>query len=63
MTLTKQVEYWDKLPSNWTIAIVDDSEVDRGTYRRYLESAPNLNCQIVDCESAEEALELCDRAD
>jgi signal transduction histidine kinase len=61
MTLSKQVEYWDKLPSNWTIAIVDDSEVDRGTYRRYLESAPNLDCQIVDCESAEEALELCNR--
>jgi signal transduction histidine kinase len=61
MTLTKQVEYWDRLQSNWKIAIVDDSEVDRGTYRRYLESAPNLDCQIVDCESAEEALELCNR--
>jgi signal transduction histidine kinase len=62
MTLTKQVEYWDDtIQSNWKIAIVDDSEVDRATYRRYLESAPNLDCQIVDCESAEEALELCDR--
>jgi signal transduction histidine kinase len=62
MTLTKQVEYWgDTIQSNWTIVIVDDSEVDRATYRRYLESAPNLDCQIVDCESAEEALELCDR--
>jgi signal transduction histidine kinase len=62
MTLTKQVEYWDDtLQTNWTISIVDDSEVDRATYRRYLESAPNLDCQIVDCESAEAALELCNR--
>jgi signal transduction histidine kinase len=62
MTLTKQVEYWDDtLQPNWTISIVDDSEVDRATYRRYLESAPNLDCQIVDCESAEAALELCNR--
>jgi signal transduction histidine kinase len=62
MTLTQQVEYWDDtLLSNLTISIVDDSEVDRATYRRYLESAPNLDCQIVDCESAEAALELCNR--
>ncbi len=62
MTLTKQVEYWDgTLQPNWTISIVDDSEVDRATYRRYLESAHNLDCHIIDCESAEEALELCDR--
>jgi DNA-binding NtrC family response regulator len=59
MTLTKQVEYWDDtLQPNWTISIVDDCEVDRATYRRYLESAPNLDCQIIDCESAEAALEL-----
>jgi signal transduction histidine kinase/CheY-like chemotaxis protein len=59
MTLTKQVEYWDDtLQPNWKISIVDDCEVDRATYRRYLESAPNLDCQIVDCESAEAALEL-----
>jgi signal transduction histidine kinase len=62
MTLTKQVEYWDdELPSNCTISIVDDSEVDRVTYRRYLESARNLDWNIIDCESAEEALELCNR--
>lgn len=62
MILTKQVEYWDRTPQpNWKISIIDDSEVDRVTYRRYLESAPNLDCQIVDCKSAEEALELCTR--
>lgn len=62
MTLSKQVQGWDDmLLSNCTISIVDDSEVDRVTYRRYLESAPNLNWNIVDCESAEEALDLCNR--
>jgi signal transduction histidine kinase len=59
MTLT-QVQGWDDmLLSNCTISIVDDSEVDRVTYRRYLESTPNLNWNIVDCESAQEALDLC----
>jgi DNA-binding NtrC family response regulator len=62
MKLNKQVQCWDDmLLSNCTISIVDDSEIDRFTYRRYLESAPNLNWQIVDCESAEEALDLCNR--
>jgi signal transduction histidine kinase/CheY-like chemotaxis protein len=44
-----------------TVLIVDDSEVDRETYRRYLASAHNLNCRITDCESVEYALQLCDR--
>jgi signal transduction histidine kinase/DNA-binding NarL/FixJ family response regulator len=62
MTLIKQVQDCDDmLLSNCTILIVDDCEIDRFTYRRYLESAPNLNWQIVDCESAEEALDLCNR--
>ncbi len=47
--------------SSSLILIVDDSEVDRFTYRRYLESAHNLDCQILDCESAAEALQICDR--
>lgn len=47
--------------SSCLILIVDDSEVDRFTYRRYLESAHNLDCQILDCESAEDALQICDR--
>jgi signal transduction histidine kinase/CheY-like chemotaxis protein len=62
MTLTKQVQDWDDmLLPNCTISIVDDSQVDRVTYRRYLESTPNLNWNIVDCESAQEALDLCNR--
>jgi signal transduction histidine kinase/CheY-like chemotaxis protein len=44
-----------------SILIVDDSETDRYTYRRYLESAPNLGCQILDCDSAAEALQICDQ--
>lgn len=62
MILTKKVQDWDDLLlSNCTISIVDDSEVDRVTYRRYLESAPGLGCHIVDCESAGAALDLCER--
>jgi DNA-binding NtrC family response regulator len=61
MTLTSQVDCWDDTLQNCTIFIVDDSEVDRVTYRRYLESADNLDWNIVDCESAEKALDLCER--
>jgi signal transduction histidine kinase/FixJ family two-component response regulator len=62
MTITKPVNGWDNtLRSNCTISIVDDSAVDRFTYRRYLESADNLDWDIVDCESAAEALDLCER--
>jgi signal transduction histidine kinase/FixJ family two-component response regulator len=43
-----------------TLLIVDDAEVDRVAYRRYLESS-NLGCNILDCESAEDALQLCYR--
>jgi signal transduction histidine kinase/FixJ family two-component response regulator len=62
MTITKPVDDWDNTwRSNCTISIVDDSAVDRFTYRRYLESADNLDWDIVDCESAAEALDLCER--
>lgn len=62
MTPINQVDCWDhRLRSNCTISIVDDSAVDRFTYRRYLESASNLDWQIVDCDSAEEAIDLCSR--
>jgi signal transduction histidine kinase/CheY-like chemotaxis protein len=43
------------------VLIVDDSETDRETYSRYLMSARNFDCQIVDRESAESALQLCKR--
>jgi signal transduction histidine kinase/DNA-binding NarL/FixJ family response regulator len=49
------------MSSSCAVLIVDDSEVDRETYRRYLASAHNLDCRIIDCESAENALQLCDR--
>jgi signal transduction histidine kinase/FixJ family two-component response regulator len=48
-------------PLSCTVLIVDDSEVDRVTYRRYLQSADNSNWNIIDCESAEDALQLCYR--
>jgi signal transduction histidine kinase/DNA-binding NarL/FixJ family response regulator len=47
------------MPSIPLILIVDDSEVDRETYCRYLNSARDLDCQIVARESAESALQLC----
>ena len=47
------------LVSSCVILIIDDSEVDRATYRRYLESSDQFKCHISDCESAEEALEQC----
>jgi light-regulated signal transduction histidine kinase (bacteriophytochrome) len=49
------------MSSTCAILIIDDSEVDRETYRRYLTSAHNLECHVTDCESAELALQLCDR--
>jgi signal transduction histidine kinase/CheY-like chemotaxis protein len=62
MTTTKKNESEDRiLPSNCTVLIVDDSETDRFTYRRYLEAANKFGCQILDCESAEEALAICER--
>ena len=61
MTLTTQVAYWNNPLSNCTVLIVDDSKIDRFTYRRYLESTSSLDWNIVDCESASEALDLCDR--
>jgi signal transduction histidine kinase/DNA-binding NarL/FixJ family response regulator len=49
------------MSSSPVILIVDDSEVDREAYCRYLMSARNFDCQIVDRESVESALELCKR--
>jgi signal transduction histidine kinase/ActR/RegA family two-component response regulator len=47
-------------PANCAILIIDDSETDRYTYRRYLEAADLVGCQIWECESAELALEFCE---
>ncbi len=41
------------------ILIVEDSQDNREIYRECLASAQNLDCQIRECESAEEALEMC----
>lgn len=41
------------------ILIVEDSPDNREIYRECLASAQNLDCQIRECESAEEALEIC----
>jgi signal transduction histidine kinase/CheY-like chemotaxis protein len=46
-------------PAGCRILIVDDSEIDRLTYRRYLESCGTLSCRILECESAATALQLC----
>jgi signal transduction histidine kinase/FixJ family two-component response regulator len=51
----------DIIPRRYAILIVDDFEADRVTYRRYLESADDIDCQISDCESVESAIEFYDR--
>ena len=47
-------------PANCAILIVDDSETDRFTYRRYLEASNRYGCQVWECESAESALDFCE---
>jgi signal transduction histidine kinase/CheY-like chemotaxis protein len=51
----------DIIPRRYSVLIVDDFEADRMTYRRYLELADGLDCQISDCESVESAIEFYDR--
>jgi signal transduction histidine kinase/DNA-binding NarL/FixJ family response regulator len=51
----------DLLPASCTILIVDDSEADRYTYRRYLENTDRFEAQIWDCDSATAALDLCEQ--
>ncbi|PSB56647.1 ATP-binding protein [Chamaesiphon polymorphus] len=59
--INKNVGADDVEPLGCSILIVDDSETDRVTYRRYLESGTELGYQICDCETGEEALDLCER--
>lgn len=42
----------------YKILLVDDSESDRGTYRRYLLRDQDFDYQILEAENLEEALEL-----
>jgi len=61
MIPNSHVDRFDSLEqANCAILIVDDSETDRATYRRYLE-AHQIGCQIWDCESAAAALDLCEQ--
>jgi len=42
----------------YRILLVDDSDSDRATYRRYLLADENFDYQIIEAESLEEGLEL-----
>ena len=42
----------------YKVLLVDDSESDRATYRRYLLADENFDYQIIEAESLEEGLEL-----
>ncbi|MGL5032319.1 MAG: PAS domain-containing protein, partial [Microcystaceae cyanobacterium] len=46
------------MKGEYTILLVDDSESDRGIYRRYLLANEGFDCQIIEAESLEEGLEL-----
>ncbi|MEZ2301265.1 MAG: GAF domain-containing protein [Microcoleus sp.] len=45
--------------ANLTILLIDDSEVDRATYRRYLMEDRDRTYQIVEFDNGEDALEWC----
>ena len=46
------------MKDTYKILVVDDSESDRGIYRRYLMTEKNFDYQILAAETLEEALEL-----
>lgn len=46
-------------PGQYTILLIDDSEVDRATYRRYLMEDRDRTYQIVEFDNGEDALEWC----
>jgi len=46
------------MDDRYTILLVDDSESDRGIYRRYLLADKDFDYQIIEAESLEEGLEL-----
>jgi signal transduction histidine kinase/CheY-like chemotaxis protein len=65
MVTSIQMPDRDIIPRRYVVLIVDDFEADRVTYRRYLELADGLDCQISDCDSVESAIEFydCQRPD
>ncbi|OLP17399.1 PAS domain S-box protein [Leptolyngbya sp. 'hensonii'] len=42
-----------------TILLVDDSQIDRTTYRRYLESNSQYEYQLIEAETGQDALSIC----
>jgi signal transduction histidine kinase/CheY-like chemotaxis protein len=49
----------DVEPSGCTILIIDDTETDRVTYRRYLEASPTFECNTIEFALGAEALAWC----
>jgi CheY-like chemotaxis protein len=45
-------------PLKSAVLIVEDSEIDRAVYRRFLKSSSLLDCEIQECELGEDALQL-----
>ena len=48
-----------EFPQSYTLLLLDDSETDRATYRRFLLGNSEKDCNIVEFDSAEEALIWC----
>ena len=48
-----------EFPQSYTVLLLEDSETDRATYRRFLSKNPEKNCHIVEFDTAEEALIWC----
>ena len=47
------------LPESYTVLLLEDSETDRATYRRFLSKNLEKSCNIVEFDNAEEALIWC----
>jgi signal transduction histidine kinase/DNA-binding response OmpR family regulator len=58
----QRAEPWqNEVLRNRIVLIVEDSESNRATYRRYLESSSLLDFDLYECESGEDALQLCEK--
>jgi signal transduction histidine kinase/DNA-binding NarL/FixJ family response regulator len=49
----------DVEPSGYKILIIDDTETDRVTYRRYLEASPTFECNPIEFALGADALDWC----
>ncbi|CAN1211686.1 hypothetical protein TUMEXPCC7403_15895 [Tumidithrix helvetica PCC 7403] len=54
----RSTSFFQALPSPTTILIVEDSEIDRTTYIRYLQSNAEQSYRIITAETLEAGLEL-----